>query len=69
MIISALQQSDSVVHTHISILFQILFPPSFSQKLGRVLWAIQVIEKEIRFVGARTEAKVRYVGGGGGKIK
>ena len=34
VIISAVQQSDSVIHRHISILFQMLFPGRLSQNLG-----------------------------------
>ena len=42
MIISAVQQSDSVIHIHIPILFQILFPRNH-RMLGRVLCALQQV--------------------------
>ena len=32
--VSAVQQSDSVIHVHTSILFQILFPDRVSQNIG-----------------------------------
>ena len=41
MIISAVQQSDSVINVDTAILFHILFPHRLSQKLGRVSCAIQ----------------------------
>ena len=34
VIISAIQKSDSVVHVHASVLFQILFPHGLSQNIG-----------------------------------
>ena len=34
VVISVVQQSDSVLHTNISILFQILFPYRLSQNIG-----------------------------------
>ena len=38
--ISAVQQSNSVRHTHMSILIQIIFPHRLHRILGRVLCAI-----------------------------
>ena len=43
VIISAIQQSDSVIHMHTPILFQILFPYRLHRILGRVLCAIQQV--------------------------
>ena len=43
MIISAVQQSDSVMHVHISILFQILFLIDYHRILGKVPCAIQQV--------------------------
>ena len=33
ILVSGVQQSDSVIHTHISILFQMLFPTLFPYRL------------------------------------
>ena len=41
VIVSGIQQSDSVIHIHVSILFQILFPFSCYIILSRVPCAVQ----------------------------
>ena len=43
VMISAVQQSDSVIHGRTSILFQILFPHRWSQNMGRVLCALEQV--------------------------
>ena len=46
VLVSGVQQSDSVIHIHVSILFQILFPPRLLQNIvlyGRSLLFIYFI--------------------------
>ena len=37
VVVSSVQQSDSVIHIHVSLLFQILFPFRLLQNFSRVL--------------------------------
>ena len=49
VLISAVQQSDSVIHIHLSILFQILFPLGYHKILSRFPWAVQQVPIDHRF--------------------
>ena len=43
MLVSGVQQNDSVIHIHTSILFQIIFPIAYDRILSSVPCAIQYV--------------------------
>ena len=43
VLVSGVQQNDSVIHIHISILFQIIFPIAYDRILSSVPCAIQYV--------------------------
>ena len=46
VLVSGVQQSDSVIHIHVSILFQILFPLGYYRIFSRVPCAIFLFTKK-----------------------
>ena len=42
LLVSSVQQSDSGIHTHVSILFQIIFPFRLLQRIGQSFLAQEI---------------------------